>query len=128
MKKLHFIFKVKDEYIPDYIRTNKNILLANDYPKIYKIDNPYIRKLKLENLEESISDINKKILNYLLDDKLIDYLTEKEFEEKKSNFFGTSWTGSSGIAGPSGVFGMSGTAGSAGIGSSYPVGGITPFI
>lgn len=98
MKELYFIFKVKDEYIPDYIKLNEKLLLVNYYLKIYKTDNNYIRKLKLENLQNNISSIDKKILEYLLDERLIDYVTKKYFDE--NNY------GSLGMHGTSSIVGM----------------------
>lgn len=82
MKK-YFKFKIKDEYLPDFIKEFKKegkiidgvMFKSSD---ILSIDNKYIRLLKINNLENNISKRDKEFLEFLLDDRFVVFLTKEQ--------------------------------------------------
>ena len=82
--KNYFKFKTKDEYLPEFIKDciqNNSIIYHG--AQIYTVDNKLIRKLKIEKLENKISDKDKEFLNYMISDIFIYYLTEEDCEKIK---------------------------------------------
>ena len=124
----YFIFKIKDEYLPDiiskYIKEEKIHHDHHDnvsyYDHIYCIDQKYFRKLKIQNIENSISEDDKKVLEFLINMDLVKMLTQEEYNEKiktSGSYWGT--TGVSGSAGCTGVSGVSGSAGYVGLSTTH---------
>jgi len=127
MQKQHFTFKMKYEYLPQFIKDviddRKIEYSAYD---IYFINQKYLRKLKIENIENKIKVNDKKLLEYLINEDVVQFLTQEEVQNKlrynsgASGSQGTSGTsgkpGTSGVSGVSGVSGSAGSAGSVGIG------------
>lgn len=108
----YFITKIKDEYLPEifleYVREKK----IQQYYPIFFIDNQYLRKLKIQNIEQSIDEKDGMLLTFLLNENNVIMITQKEFEEKyKSRGF---YSGTSGYAGVSGTYGVSGVSGVSG--------------
>ena len=71
----YFIFKIKNEYLPDYISGNN--LLKHCNWSVYSIDLKFFRKLKIQNIDGTISMENKKLVEYLMNDNFIHLLTQK---------------------------------------------------
>ena len=110
--KNYFKFKTKDEYLPEFIKDciqNNSIIYHG--AQIYTVDNKLIRKLKIEKLENKISDKDKEFLNYMISDIFIYYLTEEDCEKIKHNQSYTTNTTTffNGLSGSSGGSGSSGT-------------------
>ncbi len=81
--KQYFKFKIKDEYLPDFITELKNDgkLVDNELfnsSDILSIDNKYLRLLKIKNLENNISEKDKEFLEFLLDDRNTVFLTKDQ--------------------------------------------------
>jgi len=124
MKKQYFRFKIKDYFLPknilNYININK---VKREYGDIYYVDNKYLRKLKIENIENNISNENKLFLEYLIDERFIQLVSDEEYIKISSST--TTWTTgfshSGGISGSSGQSGFSGVSGPVGLtGPSNP--------
>jgi hypothetical protein len=62
-----------------------------------------IRRLKLKNIENDISEKDKKIIEYLINDNFIEKLTKYDFNGIWFNVWGTM--GSAGVSVHSGTFG-----------------------
>lgn len=126
----YFIFKVKYNYLPEYIREyiNSDKILKEPGTDIYYISKREFRKLKLKNIQNELEDDDKKVIEYLINENFIDFLTEDQFKQlvKRQSWYGMSGTsGVSGVSGSSGTFGMSGVLGPTGVtinpNSSYPI-------
>jgi len=114
----YFTSKLKDEYLLEIIKESvSNGNIKSFYPYSYEIlsiDKKYLRKLKIQNIENNIQDKDKILLEFLINENYVKMLTQSEFEERTKNriYRGTSgYTGSSGSSGTSGVSGMSGITG-----------------
>ena len=105
MDKQYFITKIKDEYLPQVIKDNilNGKIQKYSYFSIFYIDKKYLRKIKIKNIEETLSQNEQILLDFLLNDNFTHMLTNVEFEEKTKK---TSW-GSSGVSGVSGTSGWS---------------------
>lgn len=83
----YFKFKIKNEYLPsivnDYIK-NKIITQTRDIvipvDTIYMIKLTYLRKLKIEKIENRITNNERILLDYLTNDNFTHMLTEKEYK------------------------------------------------
>lgn len=81
--KQYFKFKIKDEYLPSFIKELKYEGKIAD-GKLFKsseilcIDNKYLRLLKIKNLENNISERDKEFLKFLLDDRFTVFLTNEQ--------------------------------------------------
>lgn len=126
----YFIFKVKYNYLPEYIREyiNSDKILKEPGTDIYYISKREFRKLKLKNIQNELEDDDKKVIEYLINENFIDFLTEDQFKQlvKRQSWYGMSGiSGVSGVSGSSGTFGMSGVLGPTGVtinpNSSYPI-------
>ena len=84
MENQYFIFKIKNEYMPNYI-INNNLLKHNKW-SIYSINLKDFRKLKIQNIEGTISTEDKRLVEYLINDNFTHLLTQKEYEEKTKYF------------------------------------------
>jgi len=111
----YFIFKIKDEFLPitirEYIQNGKICSDQNSYyNNIYYINQKYLRKLKIQNIENTISEDEKIVLEFLINTDLTQFLTQKQYEEKIQHYtYGHS--GTSGAMGTSGWVGVSGFSG-----------------
>jgi hypothetical protein len=113
MEKQYFMFKIKEQYLPDVIRQNIGKCLYKDaYTYTYYIDKKYLRKLKIKNIENDISEENKILINYLINDNFIDMISNERykmyFENGKCPSGPTGISGSTGISGPKGISGLTG--------------------
>lgn len=113
------IFKLKDEYLPnfikEYIQQKKITFSYKMY--VYTISQKLFRKLKIQNIENSISNEDKLVFDFLSNDIFTKILSQKEYDALyKSGMSGTAgtagYTGNTGATGASGWSGTSGTSGS----------------
>jgi hypothetical protein len=104
MENQYFIFKLKDEYLPDFIKVERNIKKNNYLNNIYYIEKKYFRKLKIQNIENTISENEKKVLEFLINENFTHLLTQEEYEKKNKS---QGWSSSSGATGYAGVSGSS---------------------
>ena len=111
MNSQYFKFKIKDEYLPTII----HIFIQDGKIKIERgsvlsIDLKYFRKLKIQNIENSISEDDKVVLEFLINRDFTILLTPSEYESLYTKFAGIY--GVSGTSGSVGVSGIMGTSGS----------------
>ena len=110
MNEQYFETKLKDKFLPKIVIEN----IENGKLKAFNtwnlnvliIDKKYLRKIKIQNIEKKISEDDKLLLEFLLNDNYVNMLSNSEVE-KLNKGSGTSWT--SGATGMSGVSGVSGT-------------------
>ena len=120
MNEQYFETKLKDKFLPKIVIEN----IENGKLKAFNtwnlnvliIDKKYLRKIKIQNIEKKISEDDKLLLEFLLNDNYVNMLSNSEAEKlNKSSGSGTSWTsgmsGMSGMSGVSGPCGMTGTYG-----------------
>lgn len=113
----YFITKIKDEYLPQVMKDNisNGRIRRYTYFTIFYIDKKYLRKIKIKNIENSLDEEEKALLDFLLNENFTDMLTMTEFEEKTKN---GSWGGTSYSSGMSGSSATSGSFGSGSVGCS----------
>jgi hypothetical protein len=89
----YFIIKIKDEFLPEviieYIKNGKICADENAnyrlFPHtsrvniIYYIDKKYFRKLKIQSIENSISENEKQLLEFLINKNINRLLTQEEY-------------------------------------------------
>jgi len=114
----YFDIKLKEEYLPDFItkflHEGKIKYITHG---VYEIDQKYFRKLKLQNIQNDILEDEKKLVEFLINEKFVKFLTKEEFSKKSA---WSSWgIGVSGTCG-SGTYGISGSSGAIGIGIVSP--------
>ena len=102
----HFIFKIKSQYLPKFITEYERNGKFKSSGVINTIDIKFFRKLKIQKIENDISEEDKKFLDYLLNDDFVDLLTEEEY-----NNLTAKYSGARGSSGTSGTYGMSGISG-----------------
>ena len=102
MQKQYFIFKIKNEYLPEFIK-NSIILgkINSSFHGIYHIEHKYFRKLKIQNIENNISSDDKVLLEYIINENFTHLLTQEEFIKRSSINKPTS--GASGSIGATGT-------------------------
>jgi len=124
----YFTSKLKDEYLVEIIKENlSNGTIKNFYPYSYEIlsiDKKYLRKLKIQNIENDIQDKDKTLLEFLINENYVKMLTQSEFEEK-TNYNRAYNSGTSGYSGTSGPYGVSGVSGTYGVSGCSGVSGTT---
>jgi hypothetical protein len=118
----YFTVKI-DEFLPKIIKHNISLgkISQSTLYNIFFIDQKYLRKLKIQNIEGSISEddkdlleflINKDLLEFLINKDLTKFITKDEYELKLKN---ASYVGVSGSCGTSGTVGISGFSGISGV-------------
>lgn len=103
MKKQYFRFKIKNEFLPGFV-LNYFGKVQKEFVDVYSIDNIYLRKLKLQKIENTISDEDRTFLDYLIDDRFTYFMTKKEYEKLLN-----SRAMMSGMSGSSGSYVVSGS-------------------
>jgi len=106
----YLIFKLKDEFLPDIIKEYIKKEIINWDRKSWRahyIDQKFFRKIKIQNIDETISIEEKKIFDFLMNSDFTKLLTNEEYESLKINS-GTS--GTSGFSGTSGTSSYSGAS------------------
>ena len=79
--KQYFKFKLKDEYLPEFIKEliNEGKILCH-WNEVLSIDIQYLRLLKIKNLENNISKKDKEFLELLLDKRCTSFITNEEYD------------------------------------------------
>ena len=121
MKNQYFIFKLKDQYLPEVVKKCKE-LKRYFWTEMYEMDKRYFRKLKIQNIEQKISDDEKTLLEFLINTDYTVVLTQLEFEKyggnNYNNYKTSSTSGYTGVSGSAGVVGVSGVSGTLGTGGT----------
>jgi hypothetical protein len=125
MENQYFIFKIKDAFLPEVIKEyqRRNILKQFSWSDIYSLDKKYFRKIKILNIENRISEEEKSLLEFLINESFTKILSTSEFEGMNSGYRTSAssstsgWSGTAGAVGASGVSGYSGYGGSGSVGS-----------
>jgi hypothetical protein len=109
----YFTVKI-DEFLPKIIKHNISLgkISQSTLYNIFFIDQKYLRKLKIQNIEGSISEDDKDLLEFLINKDLTKFITKDEYELKLKN---ASYVGVSGSCGTSGTVGISGFSGISGV-------------
>lgn len=106
----HFEFKIKDQYLPKFINDYRKDGKIKSSPfRYYTIDIKYFRKLKLQNITNTISEEDKLFIEYLINDNFVQMLTEEESKTIMRNST-SGYSGSQGVSGVSGSYGTTGTS------------------
>lgn len=120
MENQYFIFKLKDDFLPEVIKEyqRRKILKQFSWSDIYFLDKKYFRKLKIQNIEERISEEEKSLLEFLINESFTKILNNSEIEglSKRYNSYSSSSSGASGYSGTGGSVGVSGVSGMSGYG------------
>ena len=112
----YFEIKLRREFVPEII---ENSISSGKLKKpkwsyeFVMIDQKYLRKIKIENIENKLDGEDKILLNFLLNENYVQPLTKEEYE-KKTTASTTGYSGVSGMSGSQGVSGVSGVSGSVG--------------
>jgi hypothetical protein len=92
MNRKFFIFKLKDEYLPDFVKKYSKLYKHDPYcgtmSNTYYIDEKHFRKLKIKNIEQKISNEDKILLEFLMNVSYTRILTQLEVDK---------YTGSHGV-------------------------------
>jgi hypothetical protein len=112
MQKQHFIFKIKNEYLPQFINDNIKSGIIDytiNWLGIFNVDQKYFRKIKIESIEKRISNTDKQLLEYLTDDKYTLLISQEDVDLKVRN--SSSGGCPTGVQGQQGVTGKKFNAG-----------------
>ena len=107
----YFIFKNKNEFLPEIIKESliNNKIRRYYYYDIMFISLKYFRKLKIQNIENIISEDEKALLEYLINTSFTLLITKEAANER-----GVVTSGYGGVSGSAGTSGVSGYAGISG--------------
>jgi hypothetical protein len=119
MKEQYFITKLKDEFLPVcFFESIEKGKIKSFYPwnnALFFIELKFLRKIKIQNIQNDIDSDDKLLLEFLLNDNFVKMLTDEEskitidkFNYSSSGNFGgatgaTGWAGVSGISTPSNI-------------------------
>lgn len=114
MKAQYFITKLKDEFLPDVIFDSiEKKKIKSCYPwnyTLFIIEQKYLRKIKIQNIQNGIDAEDKLLLEFILNDNFVKMLTDEESKKliDKLSYNKYSSSGTAGGAGATGSVGITG--------------------